>query len=72
MKALYYGDTNIGNIRPKNEDAFDENYAEECFSYEVETIINEYGFSEALLKSSDKIEDYKGKYTMVSRIYSLK
>ena len=22
MKALYYGDTNIGNIRPKNEDAF--------------------------------------------------
>ena len=22
MKAIYYGDTNIGNIRPKNEDAF--------------------------------------------------
>ena len=22
MKAFYYGDTNIGNIRPKNEDAF--------------------------------------------------
>ena len=22
MKVLYYGDTNIGNIRPKNEDAF--------------------------------------------------
>ena len=22
MKALYYGDTNVGNIRPKNEDAF--------------------------------------------------
>lgn len=22
MKALYYGNTNIGNIRPKNEDAF--------------------------------------------------
>lgn len=22
MKALYYGDTNIGNIRPKNEDNF--------------------------------------------------
>ena len=22
MKALYFGDTNIGNIRPKNEDAF--------------------------------------------------
>ena len=22
MKAIYYGDTNIGNIRPKNDDAF--------------------------------------------------
>ena len=22
MKVLYYGDTNVGNIRPKNEDAF--------------------------------------------------
>lgn len=60
------------NLFSKNEDAFDENYAEECFTYEVETIINEYGFSESILQSSNKVEDYKGKYTMVTRNYSLK
>ncbi|MBQ0051048.1 MAG: hypothetical protein KBT11_03170 [Treponema sp.] len=75
-KLEYALDTDENSVVMKvygeNSVAFDEGYATDCITEELDSICSENDFDEGLLINSEKIAEYQDKYTLLTKKYYLK